>query len=128
MIESILDSVKKSLGLSADYDAFDHDIVMHVNSAFSTLHQLGVGPAEGFEITGADEEWASFLGSDPVLNSVKTFVYLDVRMLFDPPSTSYMISAMEKRIDEAKWRINVYRESKTYAPLKERLPIDGGIP
>jgi hypothetical protein len=112
MIDSILESVKKTLGLSEEYDVFDHDVVTYINSALSTLTQIGVGPAEGFVITGADEEWTAFLGSDPGFDGVKSYVYLKTRMLFDPPTTSYMITAMEKQIEELEWRINVYYETK----------------
>jgi hypothetical protein len=111
MIESILNSVKKKLGMTPEYTAFDEDIVLSVNSALSTLTQIGVGPAEGFRITGAAEEWAAFLGSDPAFEGVKDYVFLKVRMVFDPPTTSYMITAMEKQIAELEWRINVYYET-----------------
>lgn len=112
MITSILNSVKKKLGMPPEYTAFDEDIVLSVNSALSTLTQIGVGPADGFRITGADEEWATFLGSEPSFEGVKDYVYLKVRMVFDPPSTSYLITAMEKQISELEWRINVYYETR----------------
>lgn len=112
MIESILESVKKKLGLAPEYDVFNEDLVITINSALSTLTQIGVGTAEGFSITGADEEWSAFLGSDPGFAGVKDYVYLRTRMVFDPPTTSYMITAMEKQISELEWRINVYYESK----------------
>lgn len=112
MIESILESVKKKLGLTPEYTAFDEDIIISVNSALSTLTQIGVGPASGFRITGADEEWATFLGSDPGFEGVKDYVYLKARMVFDPPTTSYMITAQEKQIAELEWRINVYYETR----------------
>jgi hypothetical protein len=111
--ESILKSVKKVLGISADYDVFDNDIILHTNSALSTLYQLGIGPATGFQIEGDDEEWEDFLGADPRLNSVKTYVCLKVRLAFDPPGTSFAITAMEKQIEELAWRINVTREEST---------------
>ena len=114
MLTSILTSVKKNLGLDVSYTAFDEDIIMHINSTFSTLEQLGVGPEGGFAISDATAEWASFIGTDARLNSVKTYVYLSVRLLFDPPSTSYLITAMEKQREEIGWRLNVTREEVIY--------------
>ena len=105
VIVSILKSVKKNLGLAEDYTAFDHDVMTHVNSVFSTLTQLGVGPAEGFQIQDEFAEWGDFLGTDPRLNNVRTYVYLRVRMLFDPPTNSFTISAMQEQIKEMEWRL-----------------------
>ena len=110
MITSILTSVKKTLNLDVSYTAFDEDIIMHINSTFSTLEQLGVGPEGGFSITDATAVWTSFIGTDARLNSVKTYVCSCVRLLFDPPSTSYLITAMEKQKAEFEWRLNVQRE------------------
>jgi hypothetical protein len=107
---SILDSTKKALGIAPDYDAFDPDITMHINSVFVTLHQLGVGPAEGFAIEGPDEEWSTFLGDNKLLNNVRSYVYLRVRLLFDPPATSFTLDAMKQQAQEFEWRINVQRE------------------
>lgn len=110
MIASILNSVKKALNLAADYTAFDEDIILHINSVFSTLNQLGVGPAEGFMIEDDDATWDAFLGSDPRFNHVKTYVYLRVRLLFDPPATGFTTAAMERQIEQLEWRLNVQRE------------------
>jgi hypothetical protein len=107
---SILQSTKKVLGIEASYTAFDPDILMHINSAFSTLDQLGVGPEGGFEIFDESATWSDFIGDDPRLNSVKTYVYLKVRLAFDPPGTSYLINALEKQATELEWRLNVVRE------------------
>lgn len=112
MEQSILTSTKKILGIAEDYTVFDLDILTHINTAFSTLTQLGVGPADGFAIEDATAVWADF---DPVddhlnFNSVKSYVFLKVKMLFDPPTTSYLISASEKQIEELEWRLNVHRE------------------
>lgn len=112
MEQSILTSTKKILGIAEDYTVFDLDILTHINTAFSTLTQLGVGPADGFQIEDASALWTDF---DPVddhlnFNSVKSYVFLKVRMLFDPPTTSYLISATEKQIEELEWRLNTYRE------------------
>jgi hypothetical protein len=110
METSILNSTKKILGLAEDYTVFDHDVITHINTAFSILTQLGVGPTAGFMIEDAAAEWTDFIGDDPQLNSVKTYVFLKVRQVFDPPGTSYLIAAMEKQIEELEWRLNVTRE------------------
>lgn len=107
---SILNSVKKVCGLPPEYDVFDEDIIMHTNSVFAVLGQLGVGPVEGFAIEDDSAEWSDFLGDVTLLNSVKTYVQLRVRMLFDPPTTSFAIGAMQEQIREFEWRINVHRE------------------
>ena len=111
MEQSILTSTKKILGIAADYTAFDHDIITHINAAFSTLTQLGVGPVEGFMIEDESEEWEDYIEDYSQLNAVKTYVFLKVRQLFDPPTTSYFVTAMEKQIQELEWRLNVSRES-----------------
>lgn len=110
MTDSILDSTKKILGIDSDYTVFDLDIMTHINSVFSTLNQLGLGPEEGFMIEGSSETWDGFLGSDIRLNAVKTYVFLRVRLLFDPPTTGFVITSMEKQIQELEWRLNVHRE------------------
>lgn len=110
MSESILQSIKKTLNLQADYEAFDQDVLMHINSVFSTLNQLGVGPASGFAIEDGEKTWEEFLGQDPRLNHVKTYVYLRVRLLFDPPATGFHVSAMKEQITELEFRLNVQRE------------------
>lgn len=110
MEQSILNSTKKILGIAADYTVFDLDIITHINTAFSTLTQLGVGPVGGFMIEDDSAEWADFIADDIQNNSVKSYVFLRVRQLFDPPSTSYLISAMEKQIQELEWRLNSHRE------------------
>lgn len=106
---SILNSIKKLLGIDASYDVFDVDIMMHINSTFFTLNQLGVGPASGFTIQSDAEKWSDYLGvNDNNLNAVKSYMYLKVRMLFDPPSTSFAIDAMKKQAEEYEWRLNVH--------------------
>lgn len=111
MEKSILTSTKKILGIAEDYVVFDLDIITHINSAFSTLTQLGVGPANGFMIEDDSATWDEFIGeSDFQYNAVKSYIFLRVRHLFDPPSTSYLISAAERQISELEWRLNVHRE------------------
>lgn len=112
MSNSILTSTKKNLDIPEDYEAFDLNIITHINSVFSTLTQLGVGPSVGFMIEDATSVWSDLLGTDPRLNAVKTYVYLRVRMLFDPPSTSYLVEAMRQQIQEIEWRLNVTVDSQ----------------
>lgn len=111
-MESILVSIKKLLGLESDYDAFDTDIIIGINTALMVLNQLGVGPKEGYSISIGSETWNDFLGEDEsLLQSVKTFVYLKTRLVFDPPSTSFVISAIDEQIRELEWRIVVQLEN-----------------
>lgn len=114
MVDSILNTTKKALNLPADYDAFDADIVMHINSVFSTLNQLGIGPQEGFRIDDDSTEWSALLNGDDRLNNVKSYVYLRVRMLFDPPGTSFHLEAVKQQITELEWRINAQREDEQW--------------
>ena len=110
MSNSILQSTKKNLGLAENYTVFDEDVIMHINSVFSTLNQLGIGPLEGFAITDESSVWEDFL-TDVRLNSVKSYVYLRVKLLFDPPTTSFVLEALKEQIKELEWRMQVYRDS-----------------
>jgi hypothetical protein len=110
MENSILISTKKVLGIADDYTAFDIDIIMHINSVFSMLTQMGVGPAEGFFIEDDTAEWGDYIANDNVYNMIRSYMFLKVRMLFDPPSTSFLVTAMEKQIGEYEWRISTHRE------------------
>lgn len=114
METSILKTVKKSLGLVDADTSFDADILLYINSVFSNLNQIGVGPEEGFQIEDADATWDSFLGTDLRLNNVKAFVYLKVRLLFDPPATSFAISAVESQAKELEYRIYTVKEVDTW--------------
>lgn len=132
MSDSILTSTKKVLGITEEYTAFDVDILMHINSVFSTLNQLGIGPTDGFMIEDASLTWDDFLGGNLSINSVKTYVFLRVKMIFDPPSTSYVLSAMQEQIKELEWRLNVTHEDATWVdpdpdPVIE-VVYDGGVP
>lgn len=104
--DSILNSTKKYLGLDADYDAFDQDIMMHINGAFATLRQVGFGPKDGFRITGPEETWTTLLGTDKRKEFVRDYIYCKVRLLFDPPQNSFGIEALNKTAEEFLWRIN----------------------
>ena len=101
---SILDSIKKNLGIVPEYTAFDDQIILDINAAFSTLHQLDFGPDEGFEITGIDEFWSDII-EEPRFNFVKSYVCIKVRVMFDPPTSSYALDALNKQIAEYEWRI-----------------------
>lgn len=114
MSESILTTTKKVLGIEDSYTAFDTDIIMHINTVFSTLNQLGIGPPNGYMITDKTPEWSDFIADDLRLNSVKTYVYLRVRILFDPPTTSYLITALNEQIQELEWRLNIRREEESW--------------
>jgi hypothetical protein len=113
-VDSILDSVKKVLGIDKDYDAFDVDIVMHINTVFATLHQLGIGPEAGFAIEDASPTWEEYLGDDMRLNNIKTYIYMRVRIVFDPPTTGFLLSSMKEQIQELEWRISIRREGDSY--------------
>ena len=113
---SILDSTKKILGIDADYDAFDLDIITHINSTFAQLAQLGVGPEEGFEIEDSSKLWSDFLGANKLINSVKSYMYLKVRMYFDPPTTSFDLTAKQEQIKELEWRLNVAADKAYVEP------------
>jgi len=117
MEQSILKSTKKILGIAADYTVFDPDIVTHINTAFFNLTQLGVGPIGGFVIEDENAVWADFFADDAEadkLQSIKSYIYLKVRALFDPPTTSYLIEAVNNQITELEWRLNVAREETGY--------------
>lgn len=106
-MDSILTSIKKLLGIAEDYEHFDTDIVMHINSALSVLTQLGVGTDKGFRIEDASALWSDLLCDDPRLEFVKTYIYLKVKLGFDPPLSSAAIDAIGRQISELEWRINV---------------------
>ena len=97
MNDSILITIKKMLGLSMDYTPFDADIIVHINSAIMTLTQMGVGPKYGFEVVDNDETWGDFLTNGVKLSAAKTYIYLQVKMLFDPPTNSFVMDSMKKQ-------------------------------
>lgn len=115
METSILNSTKKILGINPEDTSFDLDIITYINSAFSILNQLGIGPPSGFMIMDETSEWADFgVADEPTLNLLKTCIYLRVRMLFDPPATSYLQGAFEKQIQEHEWRLSAMREATAW--------------
>lgn len=111
--DSILNSIKKLIGLDPDYTEFDTDLIIHINSVFLDLEQLGAGSQDGFFIDGSTETWEDFLPDDPlVLNSIKSYMYLKVKKLFDPPTSSSAMDSLNSLIDRFEWRINVAIENK----------------
>ncbi len=106
-MDSILTSIKKLLGIAEEYEHFDSDLIMHINSVFMVLNQLGVGPAEGFSITDKTETWEDFTQNNLMIQSVKSYVYLKVRLLFDPPSSSAVMESINRQISELEWRLNL---------------------
>lgn len=108
--QSILATTKKALGIHDTNTDFDPDVIMYINSVLPTLRQLGVGPSTGYAIAGRENSWSELLGGGAKYNDVQSYIYMKVRMLFDPPGTSYHLNAMEEMIKEAEWRINASRE------------------
>ena len=105
-MDSILTSIKKLLGIEEEYTQFDSDIIMHINTVFLNLTQLGVGPAEGFLIEDDSATWDDFIGDSNQLQAVKTYVYLKVKLLFDPPLSSSVTESINRIISELEWRLN----------------------
>ena len=106
-MESILTSIKKLLGITEEHDYFDPDLIMHINSVFMILTQLGVGPSEGFRIEDDTATWDEFIPEDQNLELVKSYMHLKVKLLFDPPLSSAVIESMKQMINEFEWRLNV---------------------
>lgn len=111
-MESILNSIKQLLGIDESETHFDADIIIHINSVFATLNQMGVGPETTFSIIDESTKWSEFTESDEDFNNVKSYMYLKVKMIFDPPSSSNVMSAMEKQISELEWRLTVRASDK----------------
>lgn len=105
-MDSILNSIKKLLGSYEDDTNFDIDLIININTVLAILTQLGVGPREGFSITGSTETWSDFIDSSMVsMEQIKTYIYLKVKLIFDPPMSSTVIEAYKRQIDELEWRI-----------------------
>lgn len=112
-MESILTSIKKLLGIAEGYTQFDADVITHINSVFTTLTQLGVGPSQGFYIEDEGAEWTDFIPDLANIQAVKTYIYLKVKLLFDPASVgSSTLASYERQIQELEWRLNVIAESE----------------
>lgn len=144
MTESILLSTKRTLGLADDYPVFDQEIILHINTVLGTLTQLGIGPAYGFMITGDTETWEEFLGPGPLdgtaayelrYNMAKSYVYLRIRLLWDPPKEAFVLTAWQEQAKELEWRLTVERDTivNPYVPPpppEDPIDIlfDGGTP
>lgn len=109
MNDSILTTIKEMLGIAEEYAHFDSTIIRHINSAFMTLHQLGVGP-KGFKILSDEQTWYDFLGESDDLEAVITYVYEKVKLNFDPPSSAFVMEAMKEQSREDEWRLNAQAE------------------
>lgn len=109
-MDSILTSIKKLLGITEEYTHFDTDLIIHINSVFATLTQLGVGPSEGFAIVDKNDNWEQFTNDNMFIESVKSYIYLKVKLLFDPPTSSAVIESYKQMINEFEWRLNVAAE------------------
>lgn len=118
-MDSILTSIKKMLGIVEDYEHFDQDIIIHINSAFFNLKQLGVGPPEGYAITDKSNTWSEFIPTEDKLRfeAVKSYIYLKVKKIFDPPLNSSILESINTQINEYEWRLNVAAEQ----PREEEL-------
>ncbi len=113
-IDSILTSIKQQLGIVEDYGAFDNELIIHINSVLRILNQMGVGKT-GFNISDSSSTWSDFLGAyENELSDVKTYVYLKVRTIWDPPTVGSHVTAMENMIKELEWRINVQIDPLDY--------------
>lgn len=114
-MESILTSIKKMLGIAEEYTHFDADLMMHINSVLSILTQIGVGPHEGFSIENKNDVWADFIPENSNLELVKSYTYMKVKILFDPPLISAVIESMNRMVSELEWRIQVATD-----PVKDK--------
>lgn len=123
--DSILDKTKKMIGIPEEYDVFDINIITDINSTFAKLTQLGIGPAEGFMIEDNTIQWSAYLDGKPYLNLVKSYMYQTVRLAFDPPSTSFAITAIQEQIKEAEFRLSLYGPKTTYG---NETPVQQGAP
>ena len=113
-MDSILTSIKKMLCLAEGYTQFDADIIMHINSVFMTLRQIGIGPAEGFYIEDKTSEWSELTPDLNKIQAIKTYVFLKVKLLFDPASVgASTLASYERQIQELEWRLNMFAEYKS---------------
>ena len=111
MTDSILDTIKKMLGVDSSYDAFDIDIITHINSVFMNLFQIGVGPITPFSIKDNKAKWSDFIGKDSTkYEAIKSYIYFKVRLAFDPPTSSFVLDSIKQQIAELEWRLNMQSE------------------
>lgn len=125
MAESILTSTKAALDVPEAHTAFDVQITLFVNSVLSRLAQLGVGPSSGYRITDKTQTWEDFMGDDPRLNSAKSYMFLRVRMMWDPPEIGFVLTAFKEQIKEEEWRLV---EMANEIKFQEAVTAGGGTP
>lgn len=123
MTDSILNSVKEQLGLPIGYAPYDKELITYTNTALAEATQLGVGPEEGFSILDAVPTWTNFMGSDKRFNLVQTYIFLTVRIVFDPPPNSFGLESIQKQIDRLAWRITAHHDITT-VPVDPEPPVD----
>ena len=114
MEESILKTIKQLIGCPDDFEQFDLDLMIHINSAFATLTHLGVGPKEGYRITGAYNVWSEFEDDSQKLSLIKDYVYIKTRLLFDPPTSGSLMDSLKEQLKEMEWRLYML-----YDPISE---------
>jgi hypothetical protein len=112
--DSILTSVKKLLGIQEEDESFDVELILDINSVFMILNQLGLGPVEGFTIEDKEDVWSDFLKNRNYLNAAKSYIYLKVRLMFDPPQMGYLVESINKQCQEFEWRLNAQVETKLH--------------
>ena len=117
--DSILNSIKRLLGPGADHTEFDQEILMDINGVFFELQQLGVGPEEGFTVYDESAEWIDFTDNENLLSAIKPYMYLKVKLIFDPPTSSSVLTSFENMVNRFEWRINVAAESPGSAGEEE---------
>lgn len=122
MTQSILLTIKKMLGIAEEYHAFDLDIITHINSVFLFLYQFGIGPETPYQITDEDQTWSEFQTDIP---GIPTYIYLRVRLLFDPPTNSFLVDSMKEQIKEFEWRFDMQHEHGPEPP-REPTPEEVG--
>jgi len=113
-MESILLTIKSLLGISKEYDGYDLDIILAINTAFTTLTQLGIGPSGGYSIGSLDDKWVDFFGdvpNAPAMEAIKSYIYLKSRLLFDPPGNSFLVNAIDNQLSQLEWRLQVLNET-----------------
>lgn len=124
MTDSILNTTKKLLGIAEENTEFDLDIILHINSVFTILTQLGVGPSKGFFITDNSATWSDFVPEGTMMEAVKSYMALKVRMMFDPPTSSTTMQALSNMISELEWRLNVLCDKTGYNSITESDCVD----
>lgn len=114
MEESILKTIKQLVGCPDDFEQFDLDLTIHINSSFATLTHLGIGPKEGYRITGVDNVWSEFEDDPQKLSLIKDYVYIKTRLLFDPPTNGSLMDSLTEQLKEMEWRLYIL-----YYPISE---------